>query len=82
MYFYTFETNCIHTLEKRIIERVMKYFKDKTENFDDYYPYINNQKRNCELQNAYYWIKLFIYLYKAKNTRTILFKFGGEIVLT
>ena len=24
--------------EKSVIERVMQYFKDRTENFDDYYP--------------------------------------------
>jgi putative transposase len=26
------------TLEKNLIERVMQYFKDRTECFDDYYP--------------------------------------------
>ncbi len=39
-----------YTLDKSIIERVMQYFKDRTECFDDYYPCINNKKRNCNLQ--------------------------------
>src|SRR5215207_538136 len=69
------------TLEKSLIERVMQYFKDRTESFDDYYPCIN-QKNNCDLQHVYNWIKLFIYLYNAKIRNTIQFKIGGEIVLT
>ena len=36
-------------LEKSFIERVMQYFKDRTESFDDYYPCVNNKKRNCNL---------------------------------
>ena len=42
--------------------RLMQYFKDRTECFDDYYPCIN-QNRNCDLLHVYNWIKLFIYLY-------------------
>ena len=60
----------------------MQYFKDRTECFDDYYPCINNKKRNCNLQHVYNWIKLFTYWYNAKIRKTILFKIGGEIVLT
>ena len=71
-------------LEKSLIERMMQYFKDRTECFDDYYPCINNNnnKQNCDLQHVYNWIKLFVYLYNAKMRNTILFKIGGEIVLT
>ena len=70
-------------LEKSMIERMMQYFKDRTECFDDYYPCItNNNKQNCDLQHVYNWIKLFIYLYNAKIRNTILFKIGGEIVLS
>jgi putative transposase len=58
----------------------MQYFKDRTENFDDYYPC--NNKQNCDLQHVYNWIKLFIYLYNAKIRNTIQFKIGSEIVLT
>ena len=50
------------SLEKSLVERVMQYFKDRTESFDDYYPCIN-QNRNCDLLHVYNWIKLFIYLY-------------------
>jgi len=67
-------------LKKSMIERLMEYFKDRTESFDDYYPCIN--KQNCDLQRVYNWIKLFVYLYNAKIRNTILFKIGGEIVLT
>jgi putative transposase len=47
-------------LEKSLIERVMQYFKDRTECFDDYSSFIS--KKNCDLQHVYNWIKLFIYL--------------------
>jgi putative transposase len=70
-------------LEKSLIDRkrVMQYFKDRTESFDDYYPCID-KKKNCDLEHVYNWIRLFIYLYNATIRNTILFKIGGEIVLT
>ncbi len=34
-------------LEKNLIERVIQYFKDRTESFDDYYPC--NNKQDCNL---------------------------------
>ena len=37
------------SLEKSLIKRVMQYFKNGTECFDDYYP-SNNNKQNCDLQ--------------------------------
>jgi putative transposase len=67
--------------EKSLIERVMQYFKDRTECFDDYYP-CNNIIQNCHLQHVYNWIRLFIYLYNAKIRNKILFKIGGKIVLS
>ena len=67
--------------EKSLIERVMQYFKDRTECFDDCYP-CNNNKQNCDLQHVYNWIKLFVYLYNAKIRNNIVFKIGGEIVLS
>ena len=68
--------NKLHSLlEKRIIERkrVRQYFKERTECYDDddYSPYIIIKREIVKL-DVYYWIKLFIYLNKAKNTRTIL----------
>ena len=67
--------------EKNLIERVMQYFKDRTEFFDDYYPCFVKSKNNCDLQHVYNWIKLFVYLYNAKIRNNIVFKIGGEIVL-
>ena len=67
-------------LEKSLIERVMQYFKDRTECFDDYYPCTKNN--NCDLEHVYNWIKLFIYLYNGRIRNTIVFKIGGEIVLS
>jgi transposase-like protein len=67
-------------LDKSLMERVMQYFKDRTESFDDYYPCIN-QKRNCDLSHVYNWIKLFIYLYNAKIRKEFLFNIGGEIIV-
>lgn len=67
-------------LEKSLIERVIQQFKGRTECFDDYYPY--NKNKNCGLDNVYKWIKLFIYLYNAKIRNNIIFKIGGEIILT
>ncbi len=70
-------------LERSLIERVMQYFKDRSECFDDYYPCINQKSRNnCDLSHVYNWIKLFVYLYNAKNRNELVFKIGGEIVLT
>jgi putative transposase len=66
-------------LEKSLIERVLQYFKDRTECFDDYYPCFK-RKKNCDLQHAYNWIKLFIYLYNAKIRKEFLFNIGGEIL--
>jgi putative transposase len=63
-------------LEKSLIERMMQYFKDRTECFDDYYPCTKNN--NCDLEHVYNWIKMFIYLYNAKIRNIILFKIGGE----
>ena len=69
------------TLEKNLIERVMQYFKDRTECFDDYYPCIN-QRNNCDLQHVYNWIRLFIYLYNTTIRNKIPFIKGSEIILS
>ena len=47
-------------LEKSIIERVMQYFKDRTENFDDFYPCIRNE---CNLFHVHNWIQFFVSMY-------------------
>ena len=57
----------IHTpLEKSLIERVMQYFKDRTESFDDYYPCRKDD--DCNINHVYNWIELFVSLYN--NTIT------------
>jgi hypothetical protein len=73
---------CILFREKVLIERVIQYFKDRTESFDDYYPYSDKKQKNCDLEYVNIGIILFIYLYNATIKNRILFKTGGEVVLT
>ena len=47
-------------LEKSLVERVMQYFKDRTECFDDYYPC---SKIDCNNSHVYNWIELFVSMY-------------------
>ncbi|HET7643522.1 MAG TPA: hypothetical protein VFK40_08435, partial [Nitrososphaeraceae archaeon] len=52
----------IHTpLEKSLIERVMQYFKDRTESFDDYYPCRKDD--DGHIDHVYNWIELFVSMY-------------------
>ncbi len=48
-------------LEQSLIERVMQYFKDRTESFDDYYSC--NSKIDCDNVHVYNWIELFVRMY-------------------
>lgn len=43
--------------EKSIIERTMQYIKDRTENFDDYFPC---RLKNCKLKHVMNWLNLFV----------------------
>ena len=48
----------IHSsFEKSIIERTMQYIKDRTENFDDYFPC---RLKNCKLKHVRNWLNLFV----------------------
>jgi putative transposase len=49
-------------LEKSLIERVVQYFKDRVESFDDYYPY-NSKRRDCDNGHVYNWVELFVSMY-------------------
>ena len=49
-------------LEKSLIERVMQFFKDKTESFDDYY-HCRRDYDDCNIDNVYNWIELFVSMY-------------------
>jgi hypothetical protein len=54
----------LHTcLEKGLIERAIQYFKDRTENFDDYYPC--TKSRLCNLSHVYKWLCLFVFMHYA-----------------
>ena len=48
----------IHSsFEESIIERTMQYIKDRTENFDDYFPC---RLKNCKLKYVQNWLRLFV----------------------
>ena len=49
------------SLEKSIIERTIQYIKDRTENFDDYFPC--RKRNNCKLNHVKKWLNLFAYYY-------------------
>ena len=50
-------------LEKSLIERIMQYFKDRTESFDDYYPCRQRKDSECNLFHVHNWIQFFISMY-------------------
>jgi putative transposase len=50
------------SLEKSLMERMNQYFKDRTENFDDYYPCIQRDDE-CNLFHVYNWIQFFVSMY-------------------
>jgi hypothetical protein len=52
------------SLGKSLIERVMQYFKVRTECLDDYYPCLVKGNNNCDQPIYNNCRKLFVYLYK------------------
>lgn len=58
----------------------MHYFKDRTEYFDDYYPFSLKSIKDLNLHYVYNWIKLFTYLYNVKIRKKFLSHIRGEIV--
>ena len=64
-------------LEKSLIERVVQYFKDRIESFDDYYP-CNSKRRDCVNGHVYNLIELFVSMYNntivAKNNPVQIIK--------
>ena len=46
--------------QKSLMKRVNQYFKDRTENFDDYYPCV----KNIHVHN---WIQFFVSMYNDKT---------------
>ena len=62
-------------LERSLIERVIQYFKDRTEGFDDYYPCV---KKDCNLEHVYNWIELlFVSMY---NNTVVIEKKSNPII--
>ncbi|HET6590019.1 MAG TPA: hypothetical protein VFG45_07650 [Candidatus Nitrosocosmicus sp.] len=48
----------IHSsFEKSLIKRTIQYIKDRTENFDDYFPC---RLKNCKLKHIHNWLRLFV----------------------
>jgi putative transposase len=50
-------------LEKSITERSIEYFKDRTENFDDYYPCKTTIR--YDLTQVHNWLSLFVFMHNA-----------------
>lgn len=44
-----------------IVERMMEYLKDRTKEFDDYYPCIKSGF--CNLKHVHKWLDLFVFMY-------------------
>ena len=54
-------------LEKSLMERVNQYFKDRIENFDDYYLCMLDE---CNLFHVHNWIQFFVSMYNDTITTT------------
>ncbi|HEY6587982.1 MAG TPA: DDE-type integrase/transposase/recombinase [Nitrososphaeraceae archaeon] len=52
------------SIEKSLMERVNQYFKDRSENFDDYYPCVQIE---CNLLHVNNWIQFFVSMYNDKT---------------
>ena len=65
-------------LEKSLIERVVQYFNDRTECFDDYYPCNSKRRGDCNNGHVYNWIELFVSMYNntivTKNNPLLIIK--------
>ena len=66
------------SFEKSLMERVVQYFKDRTESFDDYYPCNSKRRRDCNNGHVYNWIELFVSMYnvtiETKNNPLLIIK--------
>ncbi|MGN6630234.1 MAG: hypothetical protein ACTHKJ_10255 [Candidatus Nitrosocosmicus sp.] len=57
--FLKLEHHIHSSYEKSLIERTMQYIKDRTENFDDYFP-CNRKGRCCNHFHVKNWLNLFV----------------------
>lgn len=66
--------------EKSLMERLVQYFKDRTECFDDYYPC---RRLECDLSHVYNWIGVFVFMHNAKRNhikfRLLMHLVGGDL---
>ena len=63
------ETLFTFIIRKSLMERVNQYFKDRIENFDDYYPCVKNE---CNLFHVHNWIQFFVSMYNDTISRRII----------
>jgi putative transposase len=57
--FFKLDHHLYSSFKKSIIERtIQQYIKDRTDNFDDYFPC---KKNKCKLNHVKQWLKLFVY---------------------
>ena len=70
------------SFEKCIVERAMEYVKDRTENFDDYYPYIKKEEEeeDCNPSHVYQWMVLFLFMYNTVTKSHIKFSKINELI--
>lgn len=57
MFLKVVEHRLYSSYQKSKIERTMQYIKDRTESFDDYFPF---RKKKCKLKHVMNWFNLFI----------------------
>ena len=58
--------------EKSIVERTIEYLKDRTEVFDDYYPYMNAGL--CNLRHVHKWLILIVFMQNSIVKSTFKFE--------
>jgi putative transposase len=67
------------SFEKSIVERAMEYVKDRTKNFDDYYPCIKKEE-DCNLSYVYQWMVLFLFMHNTVTKSHIKFSKINELI--
>jgi hypothetical protein len=55
-----------------LLERDIEYVKDRTEDFDDYYPCRKSVVVDCNIVHVYRWISLFIFLHNLSKSQSEL----------
>jgi len=58
----------------------MEYVKDRTENFDDYYPCIKKEEEDCNLSHVYQWMVLFLFMHNTVTKSNIKFSKINELL--